>query len=165
MTPIVRLHKLIELRLESSCSDADGCTFSWTNGDDHGDVVEIAFGKVCPADSCKTTACSFLFLFAGRKKLKTLEIHFGTRNLQDDLESIPGNPRLRGLCGLPRCQLEWLTIENVPLRVAGEDYELVVAGFFRIFQSVERVSGVDVDWNRLSINKRSDELREVAHES
>ena len=156
MSPIIRLHGLVELRLESSCSNMGGCTFSLTDGDVAEiaialpNLVNVTFGEVCPADSCKTTVRSLLFLSTSCIELETLEIHFNTRNLRDDLESIPENPRLRGLCGLPRCRLEWLTVANAPLRIAEEDHGPVVAGFLRIFQSVERVSGVDEGWDRLS---------------
>jgi len=156
MTPIMRFHGLTELSLRSACSNTGECMFGLTDDD----VAEIAialpnlvdatFGEVCSADSCRTTACSLLFLSTSCKKLKTLEIHFNTRNLRDDLQSIPENLRLRGLCGLPRCRLQQLEVAYAPFQIAEEDHGLVVAGFLRIFQSLGRISGVERGWDGLN---------------
>ena len=156
MSPIMEFHGLVKLILESSCSYTDGCTFGLTDDDVAGiaialpNLVDAIFGEVCRADVCRTTVCSLLFLSIRCKNLETLEIHFNTRNLREDLELIPENSRLRGLCELPRCQLEQLTVGNAPFRIAKEDHGPVVAGFLHIFQSLGSVYGIDTGWDELS---------------
>ena len=154
LSPIMLFHGLEELILESPCSAADGCAFNLTDDD----VAKIAsalpnleyaaFGRVCRADSCKTTVSSLLFLSVGCKKLRSLEIHFNMGNLCDDLESISENPRLCDLCALSRCQLRSLGISEAPFRSTEEDYERLAAGFLFIFPDLRRIGGTS--WNKLS---------------
>lgn len=156
MSPIVEFHGLVELMLGSSCSGMGGCAFSLTDDDVAGiaialpNLVHALFGDVCRVDVCRTTVCSLLFLSTRCKNLKTLEIHFNTRNLREDLELIPENSRLRGLCELPRCQLDQLKVGNAPFRIAKEDHGPVVAGFLHIFQSLYNIYGIDAGWDELS---------------
>ena len=154
MSSILPLHRLVILDLETSCSDTDGCTFGLT--DDN--VAEITtalsnlhyarFGRVCHSDSCKATVSSLLFLSVRCKNLGTLEIHFNTGNLRDDLKSIPENPQLRNLCALPRCQLGSLRVSLAPLR--SEEYEELARGFHFIFPSLRGIAGVHSGWAGVS---------------
>jgi hypothetical protein len=131
-----------------------GCAFGLTD-DDIAEIatalpnlVDVIFGRVCPANSCRTTVSSLLFLSTCCKDLRYLEIHFDTTNLCDDLKSIPENPRLRDFCMLPRCQLKRLSVSSAPLLIEKEDYGSVVMGFLGIFPSLRRISGTN--WNKFS---------------
>jgi hypothetical protein len=156
ISPILLLHGLTVLWLDSSCPSTGGCAFSLT---DH-DIAEIAaalpnlvdatFGYVCPANSCRTTVSSLLFLSTHCKNLAVLETHFNTTNLRDDLEVVRVDPRLRNSHLVPGCHLAVLSLSKAPISISEEDIEPVLAGFLKIFPSLSRIYGDDAGWGDLS---------------
>ena len=134
---------------------SDGCGFCLTD-DDMAEMaaalpnlVDASFGYVCTANSCRTTVSSLLFLSTRCKNLEYLEVHFNTRNLRDELKSMPENPRLRDLYTLSRCRLVQLSVSYAPLRIDVEDYGAVLAGFLRIFPSLRELFGEALSWGEL----------------
>ena len=154
MSPIMLFYGLEELILESPCPIVDECAFNLKDDDVAKATPALpnleyaAFGRVCRADSCKTTVFSLLFPSVRCKKLRSLEIHFNVGNLRDDLEWISENPRLRDLCVLSRCQIGSWGVSKAPLRSTEEDYERLAAGFPFIFPGFRRIGGIS--WNKLS---------------
>ena len=156
MSPIMQFRGLAKLWLNSSCSNANGCTFSLTD-DDFAEIAialprlkDATFGGVCHANSCRTTVSSLLSLSTHCKDLEELEIHFNTTNLLGDLTSILEDLRLRGEHLLPKCRLWWLGVRNAPLQIRVEDCGLVAAGFLGIFSSLREInSNSGMDWGSL----------------
>lgn len=155
MSSLMLFRGLRYLHLEPICSRAGGCGFDFTD-DGVGEMVTalpnlygLNLGDVCSADSCKTTVASLLITSACCKDLEYLRIHFRTRDLLHDLESMPNNPRLRNLLQLPRCRLGQLDVSKAPLEME-EGYERVAEVFLRIFPSIRGVSGKDPGWDMIS---------------
>ena len=156
ISPVMSFHGLAYLALRSNCYHPDGCGFGLTD-DDMAEMaaalpnlVDASFGYVCTANSCRTTVSSLLFLSTRCKNLEYLEVHFNTRNLRDDLKSMPENPRLRDLYTLSRCRLVQLSVSYAPLRIDVEDYGAVLAGFLRIFPSLRELFGEASSWGELN---------------
>jgi len=148
ISPIMQFRMLVKLALRSSCSSmGDECTFSLTDGD----IEEIAtalprlndasFGRICPANSCRTTVSSLVSFSTHCQNLARLEIHFSTTNLCDDLEFVSADPRLDKLPSLPGRAPFVLLLSDVPISISKEDIRPVVTGFRRIFPSLEEIRG------------------------
>jgi len=162
MTPITLFHGLINLTLVSYCSTMPGCIFSLT--DDNIEKIttalprlsEAIFGRVCSANSCRTTVSSLISFSIHCKSLVYLEIHFNTTNLRSDLDSVSTDPRLDNLPSFPEGEPFSLSLLDVPISISKEDIGPVARGFCRIFPQLERFEGIGTtveELNRWLVDK------------
>ena len=165
VSPVTAFHGLVDLLLGSPCSRTRGCAFNLT--DDN--IAEIAtalprlrnasFGRVCSANSCRTTVSSLVSLSTRCKKLSFLEIHFNTMNLRGDLESASADPRPGNSPGFPERSDFSLSLGIAPISTSDEDIGPVLTGFLTIFGSLDKISGYTTGQRKLSL--RLDEMRTV----
>lgn len=154
MSPIMLFHGLVRLTLESACYVGE-CAFSLTDED----VEEIApalprlesatFGRVCPANDCRTTISSLLTLSVCCKNLEDLEIHINTKYLLGELNIASTDPRLDDLPSFPEREF-CLTVSRAIWPWLGQEYmEEVAMGFRKIFPSLSTISG-RTPWDELN---------------
>jgi len=147
MSPIAEFHGLVHLTLGSSCSSTGGCAFNLTDDD----MTRIAtglprlrharFGRVCSANSCRTTVSSLVSLSTRCRELGFLEVHFNTINLRDDLESVLADPRPDNLPPFPERGHFSLSLGDAPISITGEDVGPVLTGFITIFGPLYQIYG------------------------
>jgi len=163
---IQAFRNLDHLNVGAQCHDEDGngqCTFKLSNEN----VTELAIalpqleylllGYVCHKNTCATTIACLLPLSVHCAKLRSLEIHFNTTNILDDLKIISGDPRFQELRFLPKSPLSCLGVRQIPLALDESDFETVAGGMTDIFPYLERCDGSDVVWDGL--NKKIAELQ------
>ena len=155
VSPVMLFRGLVHLSLQPPCSSLGRCAFHLTDEDIAEitaalpNLVRAMFGFACSANSCRTTVSSLLFFSARCKNLESLGIHFNTKNLHRDLESMVENPRLRDLFALPNCRPLVLLVGYAPLPIEGVDYWPVIEGFWRIFPHFCGVSRMTLGWRKL----------------
>ena len=148
-------HRLVHLKLYMVCFSPRGCAFSLTD-DDIAEVtaalpnLRIAkFGDVCFANSCRTTVSSLLYFSTRCKNLESLQIHFNTANLRDDLARLSVDPRLHDPDSAPGHRVT-LHLSEAPISISEGDIWPVLAGFLRIFPSLDDIRGDD-GWEELNL--------------
>ncbi|KAF9783788.1 hypothetical protein BJ322DRAFT_1196951 [Thelephora terrestris] len=153
MSPITLFRELIFLCLTSSCSTAGGCGFSLTD-DDIAEIatalprlVEVSFGTICSANSCRTTVASLVSFSTQCRGLEQLEVHFNTENLRNDLELASADPRLTELPSLRTSNIFHLFLSSAPYTIDEDDLVPVLRGFHRIFSSLTKISGDNSWWS------------------
>ena len=153
ISTIKLFHRLANLKLCMVCFSPLGCAFSLTD-DDIAEVtaalpnLEVArFGDICYANSCRTTVSSLLYFSTRCKNLEFLQIHFNTANLRDDLERLSVDPRPYDPDLAPGRRVT-LILSEAPISISEGDVGPVLAGFLRIFPSL------DGGWEELNLRLR-----------
>jgi hypothetical protein len=151
MSHIMHFRELTFLNLLSNC-DWEGCAFSLTDND----IAEITsalprlvhavLGMVCSANSCRTTVASLVSFSTQCRDLESLEVHFNTANLRNDLESVTADPRLDNLPSLRTSNDFHLSLTDAPLAIDDDDSVSVLSGFRRIFPSLVAIGGGEIPW-------------------
>jgi len=159
-SPIQMFRNLGRLDVDVSCHDEDGegqCIFKLN--DDNVTKLAMALpqlgylilGHPCFENTCATTVACLLSISVYCVKLDTLEIHFNTENIVDDLKNISEDPKFRELRSLPKCPLSFLDVSPTPLDIDEYGYKTVADGMIDIFPSLKICKGVgDDDWNEVT---------------
>jgi len=142
---IQTFRNLANLNIDRSCYPRGGegqCIFKLNN--DH--VTELAvalprlellvLGRPCFDNTCTTTVACLLSISVYCVKLRSLEIHFNTANIVDDLKGISNDLRFQELRSRPRCKLSRLDVYRIPLALNEPGFETVVNGMIDIFPSL-----------------------------
>jgi len=147
MSPITEFHGLLNLKLGSSCSSTGGCAFNLTDDDIAGIAAALPhlrranFGRVCSANSCRTTVSSLVSLSTLCRELNLLEVHFNTINLLGDLEAVLTAPRPDDFPPFPERTFFSLSVGDMPISIADEDLVPVLEGFITIFGPLYGIHG------------------------
>ena len=110
----------------------------------------LGLGPPCPKNTCATTVACLLQISVHCVKLRTLEIHFNTTNIVDDLKNISKDLLFQELRSLPKCTLTKLFVDRMPLTLDEPGFGTVVDGMIAIFPSLERCLGSGEAWIELS---------------
>jgi len=166
-SPIQMFRNLATLNVDVYCigQDSEGqCTFKLN--DDN--VTELAMalpqleslllGHPCSNNTCATTVACLLPISVHCIKLQSLQIHFNTTNIVDDIKNISGDPRFQDLHSLQRCSLPRLDVMKIPLTLDAPGIEIVRSGMVDIFPSVGYFTWCGGIWSWGALN---DELRRV----
>jgi len=158
-TTIQIFRNLITLYVEYYCyapGEEGECTFKLNNDS----VAELAtalpqiesllLGYPCAENTCATTVACLVPISACCVKLQTLEIHFNTTNIVEDLKNISEDPRYQALRSLPRCTLARLGVYHLPLALDEPGFETVAHGMIDIFPSLDHCAGRAGNWGKLS---------------
>ena len=152
VSPVMPFRSLNILHLKRACPK-DGCGFRLTD-DEVGEMATalpnleiLDLGGACSTDSCRTTIACLLIISTCCEHLRKLKIHFRTRDLLRDIESMPDNPRLRGLSQLPRCEIKRLNMADAPLSLQRDHCKRVAEELISIFPSIRLVQGVSEGWS------------------
>ena len=149
-------HSLVYISIDHNCKHQ--CHFELNNDN----VTELAMalpqleslslGHPCPNNTCTTTVACLLSLSVHCIKLRSLEIHFDTTNITDDLRSIPSDPQFQELRSRPRCKLSFLDVHQMRLAIGELDLETVVNGMIDIFPFLGHCSvlACGAGWEELS---------------
>ena len=156
---IREFRNLVRLKMGVHChnkGDNGRCAFK-LNDDD---VAELAvalprlkyllLGHPCDNNACATTVACLLQISARCPWLQSLEIHFNTTNIVDDLTSVTADPRFQELRSRPKCVLTCLSVYRMPLALNESDLEIVADGMTDIFPHLERCEGVGWIWDGLN---------------
>ena len=137
---------LAHLNVVFDCLD-DRCVFKLN--DDN--VTEIAtalprlesllLGYPCGNNTCATTVVCLLQISTRCPRLQSLEIHFNTTNIVDDLNNISEDPRFEELRLLRKCAVSCLDVNDMTLPIEESDFETVANGMMDIFPELERCDG------------------------
>jgi len=122
-------------------------------------LVFFRLGHLCSKNACATTIACLLQISAHCLELKSLAIHFNTRNIVEDFESISMDPWFEQLRSLPRCPLSRLEVWRMPLTLNEPGFETVVNGVVGIFPSLEHCEGVKEGWGEIA--KRINKLQKM----
>ena len=154
ISAIRMFRNLVDLDVGATCRDGQ-CTFKLNNDD----VTELSvalprlerlhLGTPCSENTCATTTTCLLLISIHCPGMNDLAIHFNTTNIVGDLKNISVDPRFQELHSLPRCQLWYLDVSNMPLVLDESDFQTVVDGMRGIFPCLGRFGGTDI-WNELS---------------
>ena len=150
---------LAYLNVADYCHDRDGegqCTFKLNNDN----VTKLAvslprleslqLGHPCSENTCSTTVVCLLPISVYCVKLQSLEIHFNTTNIVDDLKNISEDPRLQEWRSLPRCPLSCLDVYLMPLALDETGFKTVAEGMIDIFPSLGHCEGLTDVWDEVS---------------
>jgi hypothetical protein len=110
----------------------------------------LTLGWPCSEDTCPTIVRSLLFLFIHCTKLKHLSIHFRMASLQADMVDTLGYAYSQGLHSRPKCALEVLVTEEMPLR-STDNAVVVQAGLLMIFPSLTNLAARSPTWAQLEV--------------
>jgi len=135
---IQTFRNLTNLNVPVSCRD-DQCIFKL----DDDNVTELAtalprlrsllLGHPCDNNTCSTTVACLLQISVRCLGLQSLEIHFNTTNIVDDLKNISEDPRFQELRLRPKCGLSCLDVDDMSLILEESDRETVAIGMLDIF--------------------------------
>ena len=150
---------LVDLTVGFQCPIRDDrveCIFKLNNDD----VTKLAMaltqlgslvlGRPCSENTCLTTVACLPPFSIHCSKLKTLQIHFNTTNIVDDLRNILEDPQFQQLRSLSECPLTSLDVREMPLRLHESDFEIVAKGMADIFPYLTDFNGVEESWDELS---------------
>ena len=153
-SPIQMFRSLVALDVVVDCRN--GCAFKLSDDD----VTELAMalsklerlqlGFPCRENTCATTVACLLPISVHCNQLGVLDIHFNTTNIVDDLKNISVNPRFQELRSLPRGTLWHLGVHGMPLTLDESDFGIVADGMVDIFPSLQRCSGYEDAWGKLT---------------
>jgi len=168
VSPIQIFHNLAFLNVVANCVDRDDdgqCTFE-LNDDDIARLTMalprltfLRLGHPCSKNTCATTIACLLSISVHCLELKSLWIHFNTRDIVEDFKSVSTDPRFEQLRSLPRCPLSRLEVWRVPLTLDEPGFEVVVNGVIDIFPSLEFCNGLERAWE--GVSERISKLREM----
>ena len=143
---IKTFRNLIYLDVTTACHDSQ-CIFNLNNDD----VAELAMalprleflllGYLCDKNTCATTVACLLQLSVHCARLESLEIHFNTTNIVDDLKNVSEDPRFQELHSLQKCALSCLDVHTLPLTLDKSEFKTVACGMTAIFPNLERCDG------------------------
>jgi len=154
-TSAIRMFRnLVDLDVRAHCHHGQ-CTFKLN--DENIAELSIALpllerlhlGSPCSENTCATTTACLLLISTHCLGMHDLKIHFNTTNIVGDLKNISVDPRFQELLLLPRCQLWYLEVSNIPLVLDESDFETVADGMRGIFPSLRMFSPSD-PWGGLS---------------
>jgi len=106
----------------------------------------LLLGYPCHKNTCATTVACLLPISVHCVRLQSLEIHFNTTNIVDDLKNISEDPRFQELHSLRKCALSCLDVYQTPLTFDKSDFETLARGMRAIFPNLERCDG----WNEFN---------------
>ena len=122
--------------MDTYCSEEEGCGFHLMD-DDMGNLVAalpllkiLQIGLPCHFNSCNATITSLLLISTHCLDLESLETHFNTLMIVEDMQRLLGTGSGHDKA---KCELWNLTVGYIPLGVGEEGIELVVMGFKVIF--------------------------------
>ena len=157
--PIRAFQNLVHLNMELYCDNqenGDQCIFEL----DDDDVAKLAMvlsqleslmlGYACFQNTCATTIGCLLPISVHCVRLQSLEVHFNTTNIVDDLKNVSEDPRFQELRPLPRCTLSRLDVSDIPLTLDEPGLETVAKGMVGILPSLERCVGLEPVWDMIS---------------
>lgn len=156
ITSIIQIFRnLSTLNISNICRE-DPCVFRLNNED----ITELAvalprleslsLGYPCFRNTCATTVACLLPLSVHCIELKTLQVHFNTTNIVNDLKNISEDFRLQKLHSPSKCSLLDLCVHRMPLTLDEPGFDTVVKGILDIFPSLVYCVGNDRVWNVLS---------------
>ena len=122
-------------------------------------LESLLLGYPCYKNTCVTTIACLLPISVHCVKLRSLEIHFNTTDIVDDLRMISEDPRFQELRLLPKCAISRLDVYRIPLALDESEFETVANGMTDIFPYLERCDGFDGIWNGL--NEKIAELQGI----
>ena len=158
ISPIQKFRNLVHLDVAPQCHDEDEgqCTFKLNDRS----VTKLAaalprlksllLGHACFENTCATTVACLLPISVRCVQLQTLEIHFNTTNIVDDLKNVSEDSQFQELRSLPRCTLSRLDVYRMPLILEESSFETVANGMLDIFPSLEGCDGLERTWDVLS---------------
>ena len=85
----------------------------------------LLLGYPCDKNTCATTVACLLPISVHCAGLQSLEIHFNTTNIVDDLKNISEDPRFQELRSLGKCALSCLEVHEIPLTIDESEFETV----------------------------------------
>ena len=145
---IQTFRNLVHLNVMVNCRSGQ-CDFKLNNDD----VTKLAMalprlnslllGYPCDKNTCATTVACLLPISVHCARLLSLEVHFNTTKIVDDLRDISENPRFQELRSLRKCGLWCLDVTRIPLTVNKSDIETVERGIMGIFPNLDRCDGWD----------------------
>ena len=109
-------------------------------------LQSLLLGYPCGKNTCATTVACLLPISVHCPKLQSLNIHFNTTTIVDDLKNISEDPQFQELPSLQKCTLWRLDIREMPLTFDEPNFKAVALGVVDIFPNLERCQGWD-DFN------------------
>ena len=113
-------------------------------------LEHLHLGHPCFENTCATTVACLLLISVHCVKLQSLEIHFNTTNIIDDLKNISEDPRFQELRSLPKCTLSRLDVYLLPLALDGPGIEIVASRMIDILPHLKHCEGLNYGWDELS---------------
>ena len=152
LSSVLEFRNLVTLKVDNECYGVGRCTFHLTDDD----VEEISatlprlkslqLGRVCDSNSCRTTVASLMSISVHCPDLTSLETHFNTLTIVDDIKHLHDGGSGRGNA---KCKLRDLDVGYLPLEVRGEDIETLVVGFKAIFPCLTGFGARNSSWSGL----------------
>ena len=108
----------------------------------------LQLGRPCHSNSCNTTVASLLSISTHCLDLITLETHFNTLTIAEDIQRLLGTDSARDES---KCELSLLAVGSIPLGVDGRDIymETVHRGFEFIFPCLRYFMNYGGRWQEL----------------
>jgi len=152
LSSILKFRNLVMLYVGTYCDEAERCTFHLTDGDVENLAItlprlkSLQLGIVCDFNYCRTTVASLMSISVHCPDLTSLETHFNTLTIVDDMKHLHDGGSGRGNA---KCKLRNLKVGYLPLEVRGEDIETLVVGFKVIFPCLTDFTQYNDHWYEL----------------
>ena len=133
------------MSVDGSCSKENGRTFLLADDDVAKlagalpNIKRLRLGSPCSANRCRTSTHSLFVLSTRCPKLETMEIHFNTTKIGNDLDRLFKEPQYQTMRSLPRCPLHYLTVADAP--ISSHDMGIAVIHISGIFHGLQGFHG------------------------
>ena len=158
LSSILSFRNLVSINV-TNCP-GENCLFDLTDDDVKNfaatlpSLVNLRLGEACNSGGCRTTVSSLLSISTHCLELISLEIHFDTYCIIEDMERLLDEGSGRGK---PRCKLQRLSVGCSSLRVPEFTIEFLATGFADIFPYLEGFTGFHRGeaWGRVEAKLRN----------
>jgi len=154
LSPVLKFRNLGVLYMDNRCSEGEGCVFHLTDDDMEGLAAALPrlkylqLGRPCHSNSCNTTVASLLSISTHCLDLITLETHFNTLTIAEDIRRLLDNDSGRDKS---KCKLSILAVGSIPLGADRKDIDMetVQRGFEFIFPRLRDFTNYGGRWYEL----------------